>query len=720
MVGCLSTGRMLQRSVRLTRGALAALVAVTAAAGLVLVGAGAARASGPVTVTFGVTGTHSWTVPPGVTSVTLSLAGGQGGAASRNPALPTTPGGRGAEVGASLGVMPGDVLAIVVAGAGGNNTSVGTGGGAGGFGGGGSGQADAAGGGGASTVTIGATLVAVAGGGGGAANYQGEGGDSGAPGTNGGAPVTAGGGGGAGTTSAGGTGGAGGDGSAWGNCPSHQSGRPGADGASGQGGDGGSGRYYGGGGGGGGYFGGGGGGGQSACLTRAISSTAGGGGGGSSYVDPAAGNTTVTEGARSGDGVVSITFVDSVGPTSSPALSPAANAAGWNDSPVTVDWNWTDAGAGVDPANCTQHGSSAGEGAQQVSATCTDLAGNTSSDSVSVKVDTSDPTVTISTPVDGASYQAHQHVTVDYDCADALSGIDTCTGTVANGSALDTSSVGAHTFTVIATDLAGNTTTTTVHYTVTPGAAATITATAGDGQAAKVGTTFTTALAATVADADANPVPAAVVTWTVTSGSATFPGGQATATATTDANGMATAADLTAGPTGGPVTVQASTPGVADPATYQLTVQQPPAITSDDTVAFTEGRPGTFTITTTGYPIPAITATSAVPDGLTLTDNGDGTATITGTPAAGTAGSYRITIDVENGVTDPTQTLTLTIRAADTTPRTPASGGLPFTGATPGPVLAFGTLLLLAGSLIRYGARRRTGRSDSASLGGER
>ncbi len=153
---------------------------------------------------------------------------------------------------------------------------------------------------------------------------------------------------------------------------------------------------------------------------------------------------------------------------------------------------------------------------------------------------------------------------------------------------------------------------------------------------------------------------------------------------------MATAPDVTAGTTGGPLTITASTPGVVDPAAYQLTVQQPPAITSVAAATFTEGQPGTFTITASGYPTPTITATSALPAGLTLTDNGDGTATISGTPAAGTAGSYRITIDVENGVTDPTQTLTLTIRAAAApNPPTPADDGpLPFTGATPGPVLA--------------------------------
>jgi hypothetical protein len=44
--------------------------------------------------------------------------------------------------------------------------------------------------------------------------------------------------------------------------------------------------------------------------------------------------------------------------------------------------------------------------------------------------------------------------------------MDTCVGTVANGANLDTSTVGDHTFTVTGTDLAGNQTVVTVHYTV--------------------------------------------------------------------------------------------------------------------------------------------------------------------------------------------------------------------------------------------------------------
>ncbi len=44
-----------------------------------------------------------------------------------------------------------------------------------------------------------------------------------------------------------------------------------------------------------------------------------------------------------------------------------------------------------------------------------------------------------------------------------------------------------------------------------------------------------------------------------------------------------------------------------------------------------------------------LTETGALPSGITFTDNGDGTATIAGTAASGTGGSYPLTITPPNG-----------------------------------------------------------------------
>ena len=97
--------------------------------------------------------------------------------------------------------------------------------------------------------------------------------------------------------------------------------------------------------------------------------------------------------------------------------------------------------------------------------------------------------------------------------------------------------------------------------------------------------------------------------------------------------------------------------------TFTLTtVGQAPTITSASSTTFTVGAAGSFTVTTTGNPTAGVTETGALPTGVTFTDNGDGTGTLGGTPAAGTGGSYPITFTAHNGVgTDATQNFTLTV-----------------------------------------------------------
>ncbi len=92
------------------------------------------------------------------------------------------------------------------------------------------------------------------------------------------------------------------------------------------------------------------------------------------------------------------------------------------------------------------------------------------------------------------------------------------------------------------------------------------------------------------------------------------------------------------------------------------TVDQAPAITSADDAAFTVGQFGSFTITTTGYPTPAITEMGSLPTGVTFTDNGNGTATLAGTPQEGTLGTYPLTLTAANGISpSATQSFTLSV-----------------------------------------------------------
>ncbi|MFZ5877990.1 MAG: Ig-like domain repeat protein, partial [Chloroflexota bacterium] len=91
------------------------------------------------------------------------------------------------------------------------------------------------------------------------------------------------------------------------------------------------------------------------------------------------------------------------------------------------------------------------------------------------------------------------------------------------------------------------------------------------------------------------------------------------------------------------------------------TVHEAPAITSPDHITFVVQVPGSFTILTSGFPIPALNQSGALPGGVTFVDNGDGTATLSGTPDLGTSGDYPLTFTAANGTTDATQNFTLTI-----------------------------------------------------------
>jgi hypothetical protein len=80
--------------------------------------------------------------------------------------------------------------------------------------------------------------------------------------------------------------------------------------------------------------------------------------------------------------------------------------------------------------------------------------------------DTTPPTITVTAPADGASYPQGSTVQADYACSDDRS-LATCTGDVPSGTAIDTSTPGTFSFTVTASDAAGNPATVTTTYTIT-------------------------------------------------------------------------------------------------------------------------------------------------------------------------------------------------------------------------------------------------------------
>jgi hypothetical protein len=153
------------------------------------------------------------------------------------------------------------------------------------------------------------------------------------------------------------------------------------------------------------------------------------------------GGTTVTGTATDNAGntataSVATTPADTTAPVITAAVSPAPNAAGWNRADAIVTFTCTDEPGGSGVASCVADGTSPASASRTVSAetagvlvsgTGTDRAGNTATTSTTVKLDKTAPTITASRDraPNAAGWYDHD-VTVSFQCADALSGVQAC------------------------------------------------------------------------------------------------------------------------------------------------------------------------------------------------------------------------------------------------------------------------------------------------------
>jgi hypothetical protein len=153
--------------------------------------------------------------------------------------------------------------------------------------------------------------------------------------------------------------------------------------------------------------------------------------------------------------------------TGTPDRSPDFN--GWYTANVTITWTAVDpepsSGTPTQPGPTLVSFERANLTPQ--SDYSTDPAGNSAFGTYTLSLDKTPPSISLSTPADGASFVQGSTVNASYSCSDAVSGVAGCVGDVASGAALDTSTVGSHTFTVTATDNAGWSTNQQVSYNVT-------------------------------------------------------------------------------------------------------------------------------------------------------------------------------------------------------------------------------------------------------------
>lgn len=162
--------------------------------------------------------------------------------------------------------------------------------------------------------------------------------------------------------------------------------------------------------------------------------------------------------------------IDLTPPTISASQLPLPNSAGWNNTNVTVKFACGDDFSGV--ASCPAPVVVSTEAANQViSGTVTDLAGNSTSTSITINLDKTPPVLNM--PNLAATYVYNSNLTFTFSTTDSLSGIATSQATfngqtITSGTTVILNHPSTNTFTLTATDVAGNTVTQTetfaVHY----------------------------------------------------------------------------------------------------------------------------------------------------------------------------------------------------------------------------------------------------------------
>src|SRR5207302_2385439 len=123
--------------------------------------------------------------------------------------------------------------------------------------------------------------------------------------------------------------------------------------------------------------------------------------------------------------------------------------------------------------------------------------------------------------------------------------------------------------------------------------------------------------------------------------------------------------------------------------TFTLTVDEAPAITSANHAHFNVGVASFFDVFAVVFPAPALAEAGGLPTGVGFVDNRNGTATLSGTPAAGTGGLYSLVVTARNGVgVDAVQVFTLTV---DQAPAITSAGATSFRVGSAGSFLVTAT-----------------------------
>lgn len=175
-------------------------------------------------------------------------------------------------------------------------------------------------------------------------------------------------------------------------------------------------------------------------------------------------NFSATDNAGNSEASNQATFSIDLTP---PAINCGTPDGQWHSSDVIIPCSASDALSGLATAPGFTLSTSVPQGTETANASTgsqsvCDVAGNcTNAGPIGGnRIDKKAPAITLTAPAYGATYSGNQAVNAAYTCSDSGSGVASCSGTVANGSQIDTQPNGISTpksFTVTSADNAGNT-----------------------------------------------------------------------------------------------------------------------------------------------------------------------------------------------------------------------------------------------------------------------